>query len=160
MSKFSLNFIFLCLTLSVASCGKEMVDVKSQQSHLAQNDNSRIFSIKYQHSALTSQTIIPRNATFKIPEQFAFTSDFDLNQEFEIIYNFNPDNFHYEFKCFYRPVNLNDQFVLNRCLDFNGNNLGDVVDVDFMMDAGKAILLRSAETFQFNFTIDYQVEWK
>ena len=53
-----------------------------------------------------------------------------------------------------------DEFQLDRCLDFSGNNLGNVTGVDFMLDAGKTILLRSQESQPFHFTVDYQVEWK
>lgn len=160
MRKCSLNFVFICLTLALAACGKKIDDVKSHQANITQVENSKVFSIKYQHTALTSQTVIPRNANFKIPDHFTFLSDSTLSQEFEIIYNFNPDNFTFEFRCFYRPDNQMDEFQLDRCLDFSGNNLGNVTGVDFMLDAGKTILLRSQESQPFHFTVDYQVEWK
>lgn len=160
MRKYSLNFVFICFTLALAACGKKIDEVKSFQAHIGQQESSKTFSIKYQHSALTSQTIIPKNANFKIPDHFEFISTHSLTREFEIIYNFNADNFIFEFRCFYRPDNQMDEFQLDRCLDFAGNNLGNVTGVDFMLDAGKTILLRSQEAQPFHFTIDYQVEWK
>ena len=160
MRKCSLNFVFICLTLALAACGKKIDDVKSHQANITQVENSKVFSIKYQHTALTSQTVIPRNANFKIPDHFIFFSESTLSQELEIIYNFNADTFAFEFRCFYRPDNQMDEFQLDRCLDFAGNNLGNVTGVDFMLDAGKTILLRSQESQSFHFTVDYQVEWK
>lgn len=160
MSKLSLNFIFL---LALTSCGKKVEDVKNASVINHQDaSTSRQLTIDYQHSAFSaSQTIIPRNAHFKIPEYFAFSSQALITKPFHIYYNVvSGSSLEFEFKCVYLADNQQQLYQLSRCYNFFESDLGNVVGIDFMLDEGKAILMNSQEANTFHAVIDHQVEWK
>jgi len=162
MSKTSCKFILLVLaTLNLVACGKEVEDVKRATIEASPEADTGLLTIDYQHSAFTAvQTVIPRNANFRIPESFSFTAEAKIQHPFQVFYNTTTEPFTYEFKCTYLPNFNEKRFYLQHCFNSIDSNLGNVVGIDFMLDEGKVILMESQETNSFHAFIHHRVVWK
>ncbi len=163
MSQNSCKLILLVMatSLTLVGCGKKVEDIKRATIEASPEADSGLLTIDYQHSAFTAvQTLIPRNANFRIPESFSFTSDAQIQLPFQVYYNTTTEPFNYEFKCTYLPHNPDKKFYLQHCFNSIDSNLGNVIGIDFMLDEGKFILMESQETNSFQAFIHHPVVWK
>lgn len=155
------SFFLLLPYLGLVGCGKEVEEVKKANIERAQELDSNTFSVHYKHVALSSfHRNIPRNANFRILDKFSFTSETAITEAIEIYYNVISEPFGYEFKCIYLPNNINQHFEFSLCSNSVGSNLGNVMEIDFMLDQGKKIIIQSQETHAFEAQLPHQVAWK
>lgn len=160
MKKKTLGFLSISLLMTLISCGKKVEEIRGGQIQLGQEVTSPILDITFNNSFPSLSTAIARNGNFTIPGAFAFSSSARITKPFEIFYNLVEQPFHFEFKCVYSPDNVSKFFYLEHCLNDAGQNMGSVSGVDFILDAGKKILMQSSERNLFQTIIRFQIDWK
>ena len=135
------------MSLAIASvgCGKKINEPKSELSR--QTEGQKVPSAYVMRldgsKASTSLYAIPGDATFLIPDKLIVRSGSTTSKEVEVSYNIDEfDTEIYDYKCIYIATSNPSYMKLEKCIDYNGSDFGDVSEARFSLEKHQLIQMK------------------
>lgn len=146
-------FSFFCLM----ACGKKITEPQETVKPLVQHQvpsPTLIIAIEERQKIFEPENI----GGLKLPDQLRVRSGNALGKMVVISYNVLPEDYDYfEFKCTYTGVS-NTSMPLQKCVDMEGNDLGNVTNIEFPIDSDKLIRFDS-DSDDLKADAIYEVRW-
>lgn len=119
----------MSLALATIGCGKKITEGGSKPASNVQNvvlPSAYVIRLDGSESS-RKQVRLPKNTQFEVPTKVKVRSGSTTNKSVEISFDVNPyDSDDFYFKCSYKSVPNETDLVLDRCVDYDGDYLGDV----------------------------------
>lgn len=154
------------MTLAIATigCGKKINDADAQPARQTENAEIPSAYVIRLDGSNTSRTYerIPQNAQFKIPERLNVQAGDTANKIVEIAYEVNeydPDD--YLYKCSYKSSSVPHEMVLDKCVDYDDHDFGDVSEQTFTLYRNDIIQMRFTGASASDVVVEaiYSMKW-
>jgi hypothetical protein len=138
---------YVSLVITILGCGKEMTEPDTELSRQRQEVGPLLNYVISLNGAEASKKAyrMPGPARFEIPTHLRVKSGSTLNKVVEVAYNVNEfDSDDIEFKCSYISSPNVLEMKLHKCVDYDGNDFGNV--------SGHQFILRFDDIIEIRFT--------
>lgn len=137
------------MTLAIATigCGKKISENKSVPAQQIENQEMPSAYILRLDGSESSRKnyFLPRPAQFEVPEMLKVRKGSTLNRVVEIAFDVNQfDGDDIQFKCIYIPSSNESQMQMSKCVDYDGDDFGEI--------SGHKFTLRFNDIIQMRFT--------
>lgn len=139
----------MSLAITTLSCGKKISEshagptIQTQNQVLPSSYVLRLDGL----GASWQQTRLPKNAQFEVPSRIRVRAGDSVNKVVELSFDVNNyDSEDFQFKCIYQGVPSEADLILDKCINYDGDHLGDV--------RGYIFTLYQNDIIQINFTGD------
>lgn len=135
------------LAIATMGCGKKITEPKSRPASQTQNQElPSIYIIRLDGSQASRKNFsVPGPAQFEIPDRLVVRQGSTIKKVVEVAYDVNEfDSDDYQFKCSYYSSYSQQEMILTRCVDYDGNDFGDL--------SGQKFTLRYNDIIQMRFT--------
>lgn len=154
----------MTLAIATVGCGKKISDSDTQPSHQTQNQElPSAYVIHLDGSSSSSKLYtMPRNGQFEIPERLKVRRGVTAGKSVELIFDANPyDMEDFQFKCTYRPLS-NSEMMLNNCVDYDGDDFGNVTGHLFSLYKDDYIQIRFAGAAASDLSVEavFNMSWR
>lgn len=152
------------LALATTGCGKKIAEASNQTSFQIENQELPATYIVRLDGSIESRKnyLMPLPAQFEIPDRLRIKRGSTLNKVVEISYDVNEfDNDDFQFKCSYvASVNLNEM-ILKNCVDYDGDDFGDISAQQFSLRSKDIIQLRFTGASSTDLVVEaiYSMNW-
>lgn len=153
---------FISLALAIG-CGKKITDSSGDVTRSSEAQNrSSTWVLRLETANGPSKVFeIPQNGSSHVPEVLKI-QDNGSGKKVKMTYNFDPefpDDFSLE--CIYSSVDNSYLLSLEKCLNVNGVNVGDVSNFDLSFYYGQKIKMELVGSNASGLVIDsfYSVDW-
>lgn len=137
----------MSLAIATMGCGKKITEPKAQPARQTQNQElPSTYIIRLDGSEASRKNFyMPGPAQFEIPDRLIVRQGSTIKKVVEIAYDVNEfDSDDYQFKCSYYSSYSPQEMILTSCVDYDGNDFGDL--------AGQKFTLRYNDIIQMRFT--------
>ncbi len=154
----------LTLLVATMSCGKKIADTKSGPEQQIQNQvtpKTYILELDGTKASIMNHPL-PRAARFEIPDRLKVRRGSTAGKAVEIAYDVNKfDSEDFEFRCNYVPSANPSEFVLKKCVDYDGDDFGDLTGHQFSLRTNEIIQLRFTGAPARDLTVEviYSMDW-
>lgn len=153
----------LSLAIATIGCGKKISDPDSQPSRQTENQELPSAYVLKLDGSQASKKLFPmvRSATFFLPDKLKVREGNSAGKTVEIAYDANPyDSEDYEFMCSYHASSNPAEMVLSSCVNYDGEDYGDVRDEEFRLYKDDLIQMRVRGPAE-GFTVEaiYSMRW-
>jgi hypothetical protein len=138
---------FMYLAIATMGCGKKITEPKSVLSRQTENQElPSTYIIRLDGSEASRKNFaMPGPAQFEIPDRLIVKQGATIKKVVEVAYDVNEfDSDDYQFKCSYYASTSPQEMILTSCVDYDGNDFGDL--------SGQKFTLRYNDTIQMRFT--------
>ena len=155
----------LYFAIVAAGCGKKIIDPKPLPAHSIQNQETPsryVISLNSKDNTVHQNYLLGFDAQFKIPEGLIIRKGTGTNKVVQIAHDVNEfDPHEYLFKCIYIQSLDPTKMVLEKCVDSNDYNLGDVSANTFTLYKNSVIQVRLISGYQKDLNIEaiYNMKW-
>lgn len=154
----------LSLAIATVGCGKKISEAQTEPARSIENQElPATYIIRLDGSEYSSQTyILPRNASFQIPDRLKVRTGSTLNKVVDIIYDVDQyDSDVYDFKCSYVTSSSPNEMTLTYCENDNGNDFYDTVSL-FPIKEGQSIVMKFSGASSPDLVVEaiYNMNWK
>lgn len=137
----------MSLAIATIGCGKKIAEQKTTTARLTENQelpSAYVIRLDGTEGSRKNYTI-PRPTQFEIPERLKVRQGNTTNKIVEIAYDVNQfDSEDFQFKCMYVPSPNPSEMTLSKCVDYDGDDFGNV--------SGHKFALRFKDIVQMRFT--------
>jgi hypothetical protein len=137
----------MSLAIAAIGCGKKISESKTTSSKQTESQEvSSVYVIKLDGSGSSLKNFfLPRPAQFEIPDKLKVRKGSTVNRVVEIAYEVNEyDSEDIQFKCSYVASPNPSEMILSKCVDYDGDEFGDI--------SGHKFSLRLNDIIQMRFT--------
>lgn len=138
---------FVTLAIATIGCGKKIADPESQPARQTENQELPSAYVLRLDGSESSKKDYPmvRSANFRIPDMLKVRQGDTSGKVVEIAFDVNPyDSDDYEFKCSYTASANASEMKLVNCVNYDGDDYGDVSNEEFRLYKGDLIQMRFA----------------
>jgi hypothetical protein len=140
-------FPFMSIAIATIGCGKRItdpIDTPFRQTENQELPSAYVLTLAGSQGSRKNYWL-PRPAQFEIPRRLRVIQGVTLRKGVEIAFDVNEfDSDDFQFKCSYSPSLEPTEMHLNVCVDYDGNEFGEV--------AGQRFTLRTDDIVQIRFT--------
>lgn len=155
---------FLTLAMATVGCGKKISENAGSPASQTQNQqrpSSLILRLNSDDQS-SLQYRMPQPGRFTIPESLIVRSGNPIGRKVEISYNVDPTfDDDYDYKCNYISKGSSSEMFLDKCLDYNDGNFGDVSEQTFALYQDEIIQVRFTDSSSNPLSLDiiYNMTW-
>ncbi len=154
------------VTLLVATigCGKKMAETKSGPERQTQNQvipKTYILELNGAEASIMNYRL-PRSARFEVPDRLKVRAGSTAGKAVEIAYDVNEyDSEDFEFRCTYVPSASPTELILKKCVDYDGDDFGDLTGHEFSLRTHEIIQLRFTGAPARDLAVEaiYSMDW-
>lgn len=135
----------MSLAIATIGCGKKVNDTGGKPTRNTENQElPSAYVIRLDGSqASRKNTKMIEDAQFKVPDAVIVRSGSSAGKSVEVAYNVNEfDSEDFDFKCMYVPSGTPSRLSLTKCVDYDGEDLGDVSNETFRLYKNDIIQMR------------------
>lgn len=154
------------MTLAIATigCGKKISEADTQPSRQTQNQDLPSTYIVQLDGSVSSKKLyqLPQNGQFEIPDRIKVRKGSTAGKAVDLSFDANPyDTEDYQFKCTYTPLS-NSEMILDRCVDYDGDDFGDVSGQLFTLYKDDFIQIRFAGAAANDLLVEaiFSMKWR
>ena len=152
------------LALATTGCGKKIAEPSNQTSFQIENQELPATYIVRLDGSIESRKnyLMPLPAQFEIPDRLRVKSGSTLNKVVEISYDVNKfDNDDFQFKCSYVASVNSNEMILKKCIDYDGDDFGDISAQQFSLRSSDIIQLRFTGASSTDLVVEaiYSMNW-
>ena len=152
------------LALATTGCGKKIAEPSNQTSFQIENQELPATYIVRLDGSIESRKnyLMPLPAQFEIPDRLRVKSGSTLNKVVEISYDVNKfDNDDFQFKCSYVASVNSKEMILKKCIDYDGDDFGDISAQQFSLRSSDIIQLRFTGASSTDLVVEaiYSMNW-
>jgi hypothetical protein len=149
-----------------SGCGKK-IDEPKNSSILQQTQNQQtptLFIVGLDGSLQTKKSVpLPQNAQFEVPGKIRIQKGNSSNKSVEIAYDVNPyDSDDYQFKCIYNGNLPSNEMILNKCVNWDGENFGNVSGHTFSLYKNDIIEMKFSGASAADLKVEayFDIKWQ
>jgi hypothetical protein len=135
----------LSLAIATIGCGKKVTDADSQSAHNTENQelpSAYVIRLDGSQASRKNYSMID-DAQFKIPDRLVVRAGSTAGKTVEVAYEVNEfDSDDFQFKCMYVPSANPSQMALDKCVDYDNDDFGDVSEQKFTLHKNDIIQMR------------------
>ena len=155
---------FVSVTFVIIGCGKKITESDTNLSRQRQEVGSLSNFVVSLDGSLSSKKIyrMPRPARFEIPTYLKVKKGSSTNKIVEIAYNVNEfDSDDIEFKCSYIKSVNDFEMKLDKCVDYDGNDFGNISGHEFILRYDDIIEIRFTGAASPDLSVEgtYEMNW-
>lgn len=135
----------MSLAIATIGCGKKVNDADTQSARNTENQElPSAYVIRLDGSQASRKNFkMIEDAQFKVPDSIVVRAGSASGKSVEVAYNVNEfDSDDYDFKCMYVPSATPSRLSLTKCVDYDGEDLGDVSNETFRLYKNDLIQMR------------------
>jgi hypothetical protein len=154
----------MSLAIATIGCGKKIEEADSKASQQTHNQVLPSTYVIQLDGAEASRKnyFMPKAAQFEIPDRLKVKHGNTAGRVVEIAYDVNQyDNDDFQFKCSYVASMNPSEMVLANCVDFDGDDFGNVDGQEFTLRINDIIQLRFTGAASSDLVVEaiYSMEW-
>lgn len=156
----------MSLAIATMGCGKKVTDADTQRAGNRDRENQELpsaYVIRLDGSQATRKTVkFSRGAKAILPDQLIVRAGTTPGKFVEIAYDVNEyDSDDYSFKCTYSPSSNPIIMTLSSCVDYDGEDMGDMTKDEYPIRPGEVIQLRFSGAQSSDLIVDaiYNMTW-
>ena len=152
------------LALATFGCGKKIAEPSNQSSFQIENQELPATYVVRLDGSMESRRnyLMPLPAQFEIPDRLRIKSGSSLNKVVEISYDVNEfDDDDFQFKCSYAASVNSNEMILKNCVDYDGDDFGDISGHQFGLRSNDIIQLRFTGASSTDLVVEaiYSMNW-
>ena len=154
------------LSLAIASigCGKKIAETKTQPGLITENQElPSAYVIRLDGSQSSRKNyFLTEDAQFKIPDRLLVRQGSTAGKVVEIAHDVNEyDSNDYFYKCSYKASANPNEMILYKCVDYDGDNFGDVSSHIFTQYKNEIIQMRFSGAQASDLIVEavYSMNW-
>jgi hypothetical protein len=135
----------MTLAIATVACGKKITESKPASQRQTENQvTPRTYILQLDGGVASIKNYsMPRAAKFEIPERLKVRRGSTAGKAVEVAYDVNEyDSDDIQFRCTYVPSSNPAELVLDRCVDYDGDDFGDLTGHEFSLRVSDVIQLR------------------
>lgn len=154
----------MSLAIATIGCGKKVNDADTQPARSTENQElPSAYVIRLDGSQMSSKNNrMVGNAQFKVPDAVIVRTGSSAGKAVELAYNVNEyDSEDFDFKCMYAPSSDPSRLALTKCVDYDGEDLGDVSNETFRLYKNDIIQMRFTGAQSSDLIVEaiYSMKW-
>ena len=135
----------MSLAIATIGCGKKITEPTSTPVRQTENQelpSAYVLTINGLENSRKNYWL-PQPAQFEVPKRLRVNQGSTLQKAVEIAFDVNEfDSDDYQFKCSYIPSTETTEMRLNNCVDYDGNDFGDITGHQFSLRTNDIIQIR------------------
>jgi len=152
------------MVIAFIGCGKKVTEPEAELDRQQQNqERSSIYVITLNGSEGSKKSYrMPAHVRFEIPSYLKVRNGSTLNKVVEIAYNVNEtDSDDIEFKCSYISSPNVLEMKLQKCVDYDGNDFGNISGHEFTLHYDDIIEIRFTGDAAPDLNVEsiYRMKW-
>jgi len=154
----------MSLAIATMGCGKKATDADTQAARNTENQvPSSTYVIKLDGSQASRKTIkFERGARAMLPDSLRVRAGNSTGKQVEIAYNVNEyDSDDFNFKCTYSPSSSPTIMNLTSCVDYDGDDMGDMTVDEYPIRPGEVVQIRFTGAQSSDLIVEafYNMKW-
>ncbi len=154
----------LSLAIATIGCGKKISDAETQPGRTTENQElPSAYVIKLDGSQTSRKNyFLTEDAQFRIPDRLLVRDGSTAGKVVEIAHDVNQyDSEDYFYKCSYKASPNPNEMILDKCVDYDGDDFGDVSSHVFTLYKNEVVQMRFAGAAASGLVVEaiYSMTW-
>lgn len=154
----------LSLAIATIGCGKKIADAETKPGRTTENQElPSAYIIKLDGSQASRKNyFLTEDAQFKIPDRLLVRAGSTAGKIVEIAHDVNEyDSEDYFYKCSYKASPNPNEMILDKCVDYDGDDFGDVSNHVFTLYKNEVLQMRFAGAPSADLIVEaiYSMNW-
>ncbi len=154
----------LSLAIATIGCGKKITDAETKPGRTSENQElPSAYVIKLDGSQASRKNYyLTEDAQFKVPDRLLVRAGNTAGKIVEIAHDVNEyDSEDYFYKCSYKAAPNPNEMILDKCVDYDGDDFGDVSNHVFTLYKNRVLQMRFAGAPSADLIVEaiYSMNW-